>query len=340
MVLRHKRIVITGASFPPAAIRELRSHGLDIEHLPGDLSTDHIAAALEGAWGYILGGSERIPSQTWERVPDLHVVCVLATGYHLFIELPRGPSETIFTYTPHANADAVAEFTVALTLDRVRSVSMRAADVATGRWSETTTGSLLGARVGVAGMGHIGRAVCRMLTVAFGTDIVYWNRTPRPALEAAGYTPAASLADLCDQVDVLILTMSHIPGENDGIVGEPELEALGERGVLINAAAPGLIAPAVLRRALVNGTIAAAALDGYYQEPTPEPEDDPHGLLDLHPALLVTPHCASFTDHAMHRMAGMATANLLAVLAGGAPPHPIPDARSDRDHRAAMGAVT
>jgi lactate dehydrogenase-like 2-hydroxyacid dehydrogenase len=84
------------------------------------------------------------------------------------------------------------------------------------------------------------------------------------------------------------------------------------------------VEPRALREALVAGQISAAALDGYYLEPTPLPEDDPHGLIGLHPRLLVTPHCASFTDEALQQMADMAAANLLAVLAGDVPPHPIP----------------
>jgi phosphoglycerate dehydrogenase-like enzyme len=324
MSLNCKRVVITGASFPSTAMQRLRDHDLDVERLPGDLDADGVAAALDGAWGYVLGGSERIPSGIWRQLPDLRVVCVLATGYRSFIEPPDGPTDTVFTFTPHANAEAVAEFTVALALDRVRSMSTRAAEVAAGHWSEATTGSLLGARIGVAGMGHIGRAVARMLNAAFGADIVYWNRTPRPELRDAGYTASSSLVELCEQVDVLVLTMAHIPGSNDGIVGKRELEALGERGVVVNTAAPGLIEPDVLRWALVSGTIAAAALDGYYQEPTPEPERDPHGLLELAPRLLVTPHCASLTHQAMEGMAEMATTNVLAVLAGHAPPHAIP----------------
>jgi phosphoglycerate dehydrogenase-like enzyme len=251
-------------------------------------------------------------------------VCFLGTGYQAFLELPDVPSETSFTFTPYANAEAVAELTVALTLDRIRLVSTRAAEVVDGEWSEKVTGSLIGARIGVAGMGHIGRAVSRMVTGGFGAGVVYWNRTPRPELQEASYVAAASLLDLCRQVDVLILSLAYIPGETDGIVGERELAALGEGSVVVNSAAARLVQPAAMRDALMSGQVSAAAFDGYYQEPTPRVQDDPHGLLSPYPRFLVTPHCGSLTHGAMQRMADMATANVLAVLAGEVPPHAIP----------------
>jgi len=335
-----KRVVVTGTSFPPDVATALRAHGLDVDVIPGDLGADSVATALDGAWGYILGGSERMPSEAWARLPELRAVSVMATGYRMFIQLPGSPSSIRFTYTPHANANAVAEFTVALALDRLRRVTELGAEVAAGRWSEAVTGSLIGARVGVAGMGHIGRAVSGMVTRSFGAEVAYWNRTARPELAGAGYTRAASLADLCERVDVLVLAMAYAPGENDGIVGGAELAALGQHGVLVNAAAPGLVDPAALRKALETDRISAAAFDGYYQEPVPSPEDDPYGLLRLHPRLLVTPHCASLTRQAIQRMAEMAAANLLAVLHGGDPPNAIPAAVVVTGHADGSGSPT
>ncbi|MFF7946025.1 NAD(P)-dependent oxidoreductase [Streptomyces griseorubiginosus] len=143
------------------------------------------------------------------------------------------------------------------------AVSRLPAAVAAGRWSERATTSLAGARLGIAGIGHIGRERARMTHAAFGTEILYWNRTSRPEPAALPYTTE-------------------------------HLEALGPSGYLVNCSRAELIDPVALRSALAEGTIAGASIDGYYTEPTPAPADDPHGLLAFAPnRLLVTRTAAS-----------------------------------------------
>ena len=75
-------------------------------------------------------------------------------------------------------------------------------------------------------------AVARMLTAAFGTTIVYWNCTPWPSLEHAGYRRATSIVDLCGQAGVLIVCLAYVPGETDGIIGRNDVGALATGSVI------------------------------------------------------------------------------------------------------------
>ncbi|MFJ3308643.1 2-hydroxyacid dehydrogenase [Streptomyces sp. NPDC086549] len=318
-----RRVVVTGATFPREVTRELEAGGFTIECVPGDLDEDGVIRALRGAWGFVLGGSEHMSKRAWPRLPDLAVACFLGTGYSSFMELPDDESSIQFTYTPHANAVAVAEFAVAQMLDLVRGVSRRVAGVQEGRWNEDATRSLVGARLGVAGLGHIGREVARMAHAAFGMEVLYWNRTRRPEFEELPYTRVGSLTQLFEAADVVSVHFNYEPGENEGVIGNEQLAALGSDGYLVNAARAALVDPAALRTALADGWIAGAAVDGYYVEPTPPVEEDPHGLLTFVPdKLLVTPHCAYLSTQAIRRMADMAAENLLAVARGDAPPYP------------------
>lgn len=319
-----KKIVVTGATFPESVARELEAGGFEIDTVPGDLDTPGLLKALTGAWGYVLGGSEHVAKDVWKEIPSLKAVCFLGTGYGSFMELPDYPTDIRFSYTPHANAIAVAEFTVGQMLDLVRGITRRIVGVTEGRWSEDTTRSLVGARLGVAGLGHIGKQVAHMAQSAFDMDIFYWNRTRRPEFASLPYTEVGSLLELCEAVDVLAITFSHVPGENDGVIGQAELTALGVDGYLVNATRAALVDPVALRSALRENWIAGAAFDGYYVEPTPSPADDEHGLLELVPErLLVTPHCAYLSTQAIRKMADMAAENLLAVGRGEAPPYEI-----------------
>ncbi|MFC9897662.1 2-hydroxyacid dehydrogenase [Nocardia sp. NPDC127579] len=319
------RIVVTGSTFPSEVVGRLQAAGLVVEMIPGDLDEDWVVRALDGAWGYVLGGSERISRAAWARVPELRIVAFLGTGYQSFLELPEPSGDLRFTYTPHANSEAVAEFTVALMLDLVRQVTSRVTLVADGKWTEGTTSSLIGGRLGICGTGHIGRAIARMAAAAFGMQIYYWNRTPRPELAALGYRRCDSVLELCRAVNVLSINCAYVPGVNDNLIGAAELAALGPEAFLVNTARAELVEPDALRVALESNVIAAAAIDGYYIEPTPQPETDPYGLIRMIPdRLLVAPHSAYLSAHAAHRMAEMACESMLALHAGLAVPHAIP----------------
>ena len=320
--MENRTIVATGATFPEEVARELEAGGFTVKSVPGDLDQAGVIQALQGAWGYLLGGSERMSKDAWNQLPDLAVVCFLGTGYSSFIELPEGKSHIRFTYTPHANAVAVAEFSIAQMIDLVRGITQRVVGVQAGKWSEETTPSLIGARLGVAGMGHIGREVARMAHAAFGTEIFYWNRTRRPELDDLPYTPVPSLTDLFEAADIVSIHFDYVPGENDGAVGAAQLAALGTDGFLVNTARAALVEPGALRTALDENWISGASMDGYYIEPTPAPADDPYGLLAFIPdRLLVTPHCAYLSRQAIRNMADMATENILAVARGEVPPY-------------------
>lgn len=317
-----RTIIVTGATFPEATTRKLEAGGFQVKSVPGDLDEEGIIGALQGAWGYVLGGSERMSKNSWSRLPDLAMVCFLGTGYESFIELPDYDSPVRFTYTPHANASAVAEFSIAQMIDLVRGISRNVTGIRSGQWSEEATPSLIGARLGVVGMGHIGREVARMAHAAFGTEIFYWNRSRRPELDALPYTPVPALTDLFEAADVVSVNIAHEPGVNDGVIGTAQLTALGADGFLVNTARAALLDPVALRTALSESWISGASIDGYYIEPTPPLADDPYGLLKFIPdRLLVTPHNAYLSRQAIRKMAEMAVENILAVARGDDPPY-------------------
>ncbi|MDH6578162.1 D-isomer specific 2-hydroxyacid dehydrogenase family protein [Kitasatospora sp. MAP5-34] len=321
--MAEQRVVITGA-FPERAEAELRSRGFALTRLPGDADEERLVGELAGAWALVHGGTALLSRRVWEQAPSLAVVCVLATGYRSFIELPAEPGAARFTYTPHANAVAVAEFALAQLLDLVRGVSRGAAGVSRGEWIEQPTQSLTDARLGIVGMGHIGRELARMAQAAFGTRIRYWNRTDRPELAALPYERSASLIELFESCDMVSLHVDLVPGQTEGMIGAEHLRAL-DGGFLVNTSRATLVDPAALRAALREGRLAGAAIDGYYAEPAPDPQNDPFGLLEFVPdRLLVTGHNAYHTHQALQAMADMAVANLLAVADGALPPYPVP----------------
>ena len=325
MTMEYKRLVVAGATLPDNVTDRLSAVGIDVETVPGDLTVNAYVERLKGAWGFAYHGFTRLPATMWERLDHLATVCFMGTGYRSFIELPAAPSPIVFTYSPHANASSVAELAVALMLDLSREVTKHAHQVVDGEgWCEEITASMLGARIGIAGMGHVGHEVGRIVSSGFHSRVWYWNRTEHPEFDHLGYSHARSVLDLCERVDVLTLHLDYVRGEDDGIIGAAELAALGPHGILVNTARAELVEPVALREAIENGVIAGAAFDGYYEQPAPPASRDTHGLLRLFPKLIVTPHCGYASEQAQQRTAQMVADNLLAVAQGKKPPHPIP----------------
>ncbi|MER6394340.1 NAD(P)-dependent oxidoreductase [Streptomyces sp. NPDC001523] len=156
--------------------------------------------------------------------------------------------------TPGANAGAVAELTLALMLDALRSVSRRAQALREGSWGMATanlpTGSLAGARVGLVGTGATARRVAELVR-AFGAD-VWVCGSPRFTPERATGWPGVrveSLEELLEGCDVVSV---HVPAtaETNGLIGAKELRLMRPGSVLVNTSRASVVREADLDRAL------------------------------------------------------------------------------------------
>lgn len=316
-------IVISGATFPDDGVRSLREAGFTVRQIPGDLRSQDVVRELHGAWGYILGGSERMTHAEWSQLSQLRVAVFLGTGWRSFMEPAPASTDLQLCYTPHANAGAVAEYALGLLIAGVRRFVHGAAEVAEGRWSERSTSSLIGSTLGVVGMGHVGRIVSSMFCSAFGGSVVYWNRSNRPDNAALPHARLATVREVCERADNVVVCLAYEKGVTSELITEADIVAIGNTGTLVNVARAELIAPHIVAKVLGEGTIGYMAIDGYYMEPTPTVADDPHGILRHYPSrLMVTPHAAYLSADATSKMAEMAIANITAIRDGRLPPFP------------------
>lgn len=318
-------IVISGSTFPEDALTRIRDAGFSVRLIPGDFTPAQVAHELRQAWGYVLGGSERMTAKEWAALPGLRIAVFLGTGWRSFMEVPPKGSELQLCYTPHANADAVAEYALGLLIASVRRFVLGAAEVSSGVWSERSTSSLLGSTLGIVGMGHVGRSLAAMFHSAFRGRVVYWNRSERAENASLPYQRLATVRDVCEAADNVVLCLAYEKGVTTELVTESDLAAIGDQGVLVNVARAELIAPHVIASSLTANRVGYVAIDGYYVEPTPAPDADPFGLLKHYPArLMVTPHAAYLSTDAASKMAAMAIENVKAVRDGRRAPFPCP----------------
>jgi D-3-phosphoglycerate dehydrogenase len=164
-------------------------------------------------------------------------------------------------------------------------------------------GEIGGLRVGVLGFGSVG-SLAASLFAAWGCDVAYWSRNPRP--DAA--FPWLEVPALCARSDVLLLCLPRTP-ETHGLIGDAELSALPAGAIVVDVGRGGVLNPAALIAALDSGHLSGAALDVYPTEPLPP--DDP---LRTHDRFLLSPHAAGAAGQAVARVIGQSVANIRRVL--------------------------
>lgn len=197
--------------------------------------------------------------------------------------------------------DSVADYTLMLMLMALRNARsmMRRAENHDYRVDDVPGRELRDLTVGVIGTGRIGAAVIERL-LGFGSRILAHDTAPTTS---ADYV---LLDELLEQSDIVTL---HTPltTATHHLLGRRRLEQMKPGSILINTGRGPLIDTAALTRALGSGRLGGAALDVvegeegifYADRGNPPGADHPLGRLHEMPNVLISPHTAYYTDHAL-----------------------------------------
>ncbi|GAA4668600.1 NAD(P)-dependent oxidoreductase [Amycolatopsis dongchuanensis] len=251
-----------------------------------------------GGW---LAGVERITDRVLAAAPELQVISRNGAGTDA-IDLDAARARGVrVERAAGANAQGVAELTLALTLCALRDVPWSAASVRSGGWSRAQGRELADVTVGVVGLGEIGRRVASAFR-ALGARVLGYD----PFVSTSD---AVSLDELFGRSDVVTL---HCPPPSDGkpLVTADLLDLAPRGAVLVNTARSVLVDDDAVHAALEGERLSAYAVDAFDTEP---PELTP---LLRHERVLATPHIGGYTDASIRRATAAAVANLLAVLGG------------------------
>lgn len=252
------------------------------------------------------------------RMPKLKVIGNFGVGYDS-IDVPAAARRgVVITNTPDVLNEEVADYTIGLLLATLREFYPAETYLRSGRWAKEgeyrRSASLRDRRVGMIGFGRIGKAIARRLH-AFGVPVVYFARNRQADVANRFY---ASLVEMARDVDTLIAILPGGPA-TEKLVNAEVLAALGARGVLINVARGTVVDEAALKAALRNGTIAAAGLDVYWNEPRIDTD-----LLGV-PNLTLQPHNGSNSEHTRGKMGQLVIDNVTAFADGKPPLTPVPE---------------
>jgi lactate dehydrogenase-like 2-hydroxyacid dehydrogenase len=250
------------------------------------------------------------------QLPALEIISVFGVGYDGIDIQDAQQRGIVVTHTPDVLTDDVADLCLGLILSVAREIPAAERFLREGGWQAGAyqlARKVSGSRLGLIGLGRIGRAVARRAE-GFGMAIAYTDLSQKPEVNYRYY---ASLLELAANTDFLVAAAFGGPTTHN-LVNAEVLEALGPEGFLINIARGSLVDEPALVQALQKQTIGGAALDVFADEPKVPAE-----LLTMDNVVL-TPHMASGTAQTRQAMAELAFANLEAYFAGKPVPSPIP----------------
>jgi hydroxypyruvate reductase len=274
-------------------------------------ATDRAAVLKEAGpvvRGIATGGRLGASGDIIDALPKLEIIAINGVGTDA-VDLERARARGIHvTTTPDVLTEDVADLALGLMIAASRRICAGDRFVRAGRWPSAHMGlsaSVHGKRLGIFGLGHIGRAVARRAE-AFGMPIAY---TERHKVADCAYRFVPDLVGLARDSDFLVLAASAT-AETHNIVNRAIMDALGPTGILINVSRGSVVDEDALVAALAAKRLGGAGLDVFAHEP-----NAPEALWSMDNVVLM-PHQASATIETRRAMADLVLGNLAAHFAG------------------------
>lgn len=281
------------------------------------LSAAQISARAQGCHLLFVTATEPVTAEVMAALsPTLSVVATLSVGHdHIDLAAARERGVQVL-HTPDVLSDACAEIALMLLLNACRRGFEADRLVRSGAWQGWAPTQLLGMglvgrRLGIFGMGRIGRAIAERAR-AFGLAIHYHNRSRLvPDLEA-GATYHPTLEAMLPDIDILMIAAPGSPALK-GVLDAERLARLPSGSVVVNISRGDLVDDEALIDALRRGHIRGAGLDVFANEPQVHP-----GYRGLDNVFL-SPHIGSATHETRDAMGWLLIDGIEALRAGRTP---------------------
>ena len=265
------------------------------------------------------------PSAVVERLRPFDVVCVMRERSPLTREIlqqlpnlkliastgPRNASIDTQTATDFGiavtatgyDSTPTIEFTWSLILASMRGIDREAASLKAGGWQTGLGSNLRGKRLGIVGLGNIGREVAR-IGVAFGMKVIAWSQNLTEEKASAAGATLVDKQTLFREADIVTVHLV-LSGRTRDLIGAPEFALMKPTARFVNTSRGPIVDEAALIEALQARRIAGAAVDVFDEEPLPP--DHPFRKLDK---VLATPHIGYVTEDLYRIFYGDAAANI------------------------------
>jgi glyoxylate reductase len=307
-------VAVTRALPPPVIELIGKRHVARVSSHDRVLTPDELQQFAVGADALIVTAFDRLDAAAIECLPaELRILATYSVGIE-HVDLKAAARRAIAVLsTPDVLSDSVAEMAILLMLGAARRAHEGAEMLYQRRWTGWTPTQLVGtevtgSRIGILGMGRIGRTIARRAR-SFDMSVHYHNRRRLQSMLEEGACYHDTIEGLLAVSDVLVLAAPSTP-ETRGMLNAARLALMPSGAIVVNIARGDLVDDDALIAALSSGRIASAGLDVFTNEPRLHA-----GYLAL-PNVFLQPHQGSSTLTARLKMAAILLDGIDAVLAG------------------------
>jgi len=302
----------------PEALAYLREHvEYEIGSKKNDLAKKELMTKIKDKKGLLSFLVDEIDKEVMEAAPELKVIANCAVGYNN-IDIAYAKKKGIWvTNTPGILTETTADLTWALILATARRIPQADKFTREKKFKGWKLDLFLGQevtkkRLGIVGMGRIGRAVA-LRAAGFQMEIVYYDRQRLSAEEEKRYKISfLPLEELLSSSDIVTIHASLTP-ETFHLISAEKIRLMKKEAILVNVARGQIVDEKALAEALEKREIWGAGLDVYEREPEIERK-----LFSLDHVVLL-PHIGSATYETRLKMAMTAAKNLVQGLRGEKP---------------------
>ena len=253
--------------------------------------------------------------QTLEQLPNLRLICVLATGYNTIDTLAARDLGITVCNVPAYSTDSVAKMVFSLILNMTNRVAHYARQTREGRWSaapdfcywDLPVSELAGKTLGIVGLGHIGAKVASIAR-EFGMDVFAF--TSKNSIDLPDYIQKTTLEGLFGVSDILTLHCPLTPDTHE-LINARTLARMKRGALLVNTGRGPLVNEADVAAALASGQLGGYGADVMCSEPPAA--DNP---LFAQPNAFITPHIAWASVEARQRLLNATFDNIRAFQDG------------------------
>jgi phosphoglycerate dehydrogenase-like enzyme len=267
------------------AIQRLR------RRVPVDVHTEKLPPERLRAYPILIALRERTPFDAafFEALPGLELIA--QTGNHAYhVDMAAATKAGVLVGMASSDMEAMGliarstiELTFGLMLAVLRRIPQTDHAMRRGEWPSFAGRTLAGKKLGILGLGRIGREIAR-LAQAFGMQVLAWGPTLDAERAARSGATFLELDALLEEADVVTVQLK-LSEDSRGLLNEQRLRRIGPEGVLINTARGAIVDEKALARVLAEGALGGAGVDVFAEEPLAS--DSPLRRLD---SVVLTSH--------------------------------------------------
>jgi len=299
----------------PDAVRPLEDAGLEVVQQRHALGESDLAAALPGVALLGIRSKTQVTDAALAGATDLLAVGAFCIGTDQ-IDLAGASARGVAVFNaPYSNTRSVVELTLAEIIALTRRLTEKDQAMHAGRWDKSATGAheVRGRTLGIVGYGNIG-AQLSVVSEALGMRVVFYDTADKLALGNA--RRCVSMDELLEVSDVVSLHVDGRPS-NSSLFGEKEFSQMRQGALFLNLCRGFVIDHEALRRHLVCGHLAGAAVDVFPEEPRSAGDEFVSVLRGL-PNVILTPHIGGSTEEAQADIGAFVGTKLADFVADGA----------------------